>query len=49
MVTQQDTEHTYSCLCGNSRAMRRMWGFPGSSAGKKPACNAGDPGSVPGS
>ena len=25
------------------------WGFPGSSAGKKSACNAGDPGSIPGS
>ena len=24
-------------------------GFPGSSAGKESACNAGDPGSVPGS
>ena len=24
-------------------------GFPGSSAGKEPACNAGDPGSFPGS
>ena len=24
------------------------WGFPGSSAGKESACNAGDPGSVPG-
>ena len=22
-----------------------MWGFPGSSAGKESACNAGDPGS----
>ena len=27
-----------------------MWevGFPGSSAGKEPACNAGDSGSIPG-
>ena len=25
------------------------WGFPGSSAGKESACNAGDPGSIPGS
>ena len=24
-------------------------GFPGSSVGKEPACNAGDPGSIPGS
>ena len=26
-----------------------MWGFLGDSAGKEPACNAGDPGSTPGS
>ena len=26
-----------------------MQGFPGSSAGKESACNAGDPGSIPGS
>ena len=25
------------------------WGFPGSLAGKEPACNAGDPSSIPGS
>ena len=25
-----------------------MVGIPGSSAGKEPACNAGDPGSIPG-
>ena len=49
MVIQQDTGHTYSCLRGNSRALRRIWGFPGSSAGKKSACTAGDPGSIPGS
>ena len=24
------------------------WGFPGGSAGKESACNAGDPGSTPG-
>ena len=24
------------------------WGFPGSPAGKESACNAGDPGSIPG-
>ena len=27
----------------------QMMGFPGSSAGKEPACNTGDPGSIPGS
>ena len=26
-----------------------IWGFPGSSDGKKSACNAGDPGLIPGS
>ena len=25
------------------------WDFPGSSVGKESACNAGDPGSIPGS
>ena len=25
-----------------------LWGFPGSSAGKESACNAGDSGSTPG-
>ena len=27
----------------------RVWGFPDSSVGKESACNAGDPGSIPGS
>ena len=27
----------------------RVWGIPGSSAGKESTCNAGDPGSIPGS
>ena len=26
-----------------------VWGFPGSSGGKESTCNAGDPGSTPGS
>ena len=26
-----------------------IWGFPGGSDSKEPACNAGDPGSIPGS
>ena len=26
-----------------------VWGFPGNSAGKESACNAGDPSSIPGS
>ena len=32
----------YKCL------VTQNWGFPGSSASKEPACNAGDPGSIPG-
>ena len=28
--------------------MSPEWGFPGSSAGKESACNAGDPGLIPG-
>ena len=27
----------------------KYMGFPGSSAGKEPTCNAGDPGGIPGS
>ena len=27
----------------------KYWGFPDSSVGKESACNAGDPGSIPGS
>ena len=30
------------------QAVGQKQGFPGSSAGKESACNAGDPGSVPG-
>ena len=29
--------------------MNIMWGFPGGSEGKASACNAGHPGSIPGS
>ena len=28
--------------------MLNVWGFPGGSAGKESACNAGDPGSISG-
>ena len=31
------------------RAENFSWGFPGGSDGEEPACNAGDPGSIPGS
>ena len=29
--------------------MGQLWGFPGGSDGKEPACIAGNPGSIPGS
>ena len=32
----------------NSRETGQLWGFPSGSVGKESACNAGDPGSVPG-
>ena len=33
----------------NSASENPSMGFPSSSAGKKSTCNAGDPGSIPGS
>ena len=37
-------------LCLKQRGERRsLQGFPGGSAGEESACNAGDPGSIPGS
>ena len=33
----------------NSLCLYQMLGFPDSSVGKESACNAGDPGTVPGS
>ena len=44
----------YLCFHGISVILRpwgllvATWGFPSSSAGKESACNAGDPGSIPG-
>ena len=38
---------TYNKTASVSHALGKM-GFPDSSAGKESACNAGDPGSVPG-
>ena len=29
------------------KGIQKAWGFPGSSAGRESACNAGDPGSIP--
>ena len=36
-------------IYGLGNCLRQYQGFPGSSAGKESACNAGDPGSFPGS
>ena len=36
-------QHFGMCSCG------LVWGFPDSSVGKESTCNAGDPGSIPGS
>ena len=39
----------YLCIVSIQLAVAIItWGFPGSSAGKESACNAGDPGSIPG-
>ena len=40
---------TQSCLTVCNPTDCSLPGFPGSSAGKESACNAGDPGSIPGS
>ena len=46
-------EYSTSCLCTTERdvfpPVFGVWGFPGGSDGKASACNAGDPGSIPGS
>ena len=44
----QETYDVYNCLDLMPYILIYM-GFPGSSAGKESACNAGDPGSIPGS
>ena len=36
-------------MCFSLSFIIHHWGFPGSSDGKASACNAGDPGSIPGS
>src|SRR5574337_545170 len=36
-------QHFGMCSCG------LFWGFPDTSVGKESTCNAGDPGSIPGS
>ena len=38
----------YLTILGYKQLLVCHWGFPGSSVGKEPACNAGDPGSIPG-
>ena len=36
-------------VCPNLRILEMLRGFPDSSVGKESTCNAGDPGSIPGS
>ena len=40
-------KHTPVGVC--QLPLKPLWGFPGGSEGKASACNAGDPGSIPGS
>ena len=44
---KHDWAHT--CMRAHTHTHTHSMGFPGSSARKEPACNAGDPGSIPGS
>ena len=44
MLCNQEDTHYYVCVLKINEK-----GFPGSSAGKESACNAGDPGLIPGS
>ena len=37
------------CFTGLAIIRQHSWGFPHNSVGKESACNAGDPGSIPGS
>ena len=39
---------SWLCGCRFEASLREDWGFPGSSVGKKSACNAKDPSSIPG-
>ena len=40
---------SYTSILLKYNSFIMYWGFPGSSAGKESTCNAGDPGSIPGS
>ena len=44
---ESDTTERLLCVCVCVCVL--IWGFPGGSDGKTSACNAGDPGSIPGS
>ena len=48
-VTQSWTRLKQLSSSSSSRANTFTWGFPGGSDGKESACDAGDPGSIPGS
>ena len=44
------TKYTHELISQNIKIKFHMWiwGFPGSAVSKESACNAGDPGSIPG-
>ena len=42
-------QKVYFCIIYNYYSVLYIMGFPGGSDGKVSACNAGDPGSIPGS
>ena len=46
-IRTQEQEELHLCIF--IEVVFKNQGFPGSSAGKESACNAGDPGSIPGS
>ena len=46
---ESDTTERLLCVCVCVCVCVLIWGFPGGSDGKTSACNAGDPGSIPGS
>ena len=46
-IVPQNFEYWHSSILSNFWVLQDEWGFPGSSAGKEFACNAGDLGSIP--
>ena len=51
-IAEANAVDLIDCLINYGRSfvtLYRKWGFPGGSDGKVSDCNAGDPGSIPGS